>query len=150
MSSPTCHLFTILVLAESKMYQIEVLTTSESQETRIVRFNPQAVQRAVEDSLKNKIQVSVRCLKWAAPCTIRLCQLSLEPQTLQRCWSRDRLRTPRQILIYMSSRLNLSRCVPSVRRLSDPWTLQLQQSACLYLPHHQGLSKFKYLQKNIL
>ena len=26
------------------------------------------------------------------PCTIRLCQLSLEPQTLQR-WSRDRLRT---------------------------------------------------------
>ena len=48
------------------MYQIEVLTTSESQETRIVRFNPQAVQRAVEDSLKNKIQVSVRCLKWAA------------------------------------------------------------------------------------
>ena len=48
------------------MYQIEVLTTSESQETRIVRFNPQAVQRAVEDSLKNKIQVSVQCLKWAA------------------------------------------------------------------------------------
>ena len=44
-------------LAESKMYQIEVLTTSESQETRIVRFNPQAVQRAVEDSLKNQIQV---------------------------------------------------------------------------------------------
>jgi hypothetical protein len=41
---------------KSKMYQIEVLTTSESQETRIVRFNPQAVQRAVEDSLKNKIQ----------------------------------------------------------------------------------------------
>ena len=48
------------------MYQIEVLTTSESQETRIVRFNPQAVQRAVEDSLKNKIQVSVGCLKWLA------------------------------------------------------------------------------------
>lgn len=48
------------------MYQIEVLTTSESQETRIVRFNPQAVQRAVEDSLKNKIQVSVGCLKWSA------------------------------------------------------------------------------------
>ena len=44
------------------MYQIEVLTTSESQETRIVRFNPQAVQRAVEDSLKNKIQVSVRTM----------------------------------------------------------------------------------------
>ena len=42
---------------ESKMYQIEVLTTSESQETRIVRFNPQAVQRAVEKSLKNNNQV---------------------------------------------------------------------------------------------
>ena len=43
------------------MYQIEVLTTSESQETRIVRFNPQAVQRAVEDSLKNQIQVGEEC-----------------------------------------------------------------------------------------
>ena len=48
------------------MYQIEVLTTSESQETRIVHFNPQAVQRAVEDSFKNRIQVSAveDAVKW--------------------------------------------------------------------------------------
>jgi hypothetical protein len=51
------HISYFSFVAESKMYQIEVLTTSESQETRIVRFNPQAVQRAVEDSLKNQIQV---------------------------------------------------------------------------------------------
>ena len=52
--------------AESRMYQIEVLTTSESQETRIVHFNPQAVQRAVEDSFKNRIQVSAveDAVKW--------------------------------------------------------------------------------------
>jgi len=41
---------------KSKMYQIEVLTTSESQETRIVRFNPQAVQKALENSLENQIK----------------------------------------------------------------------------------------------
>ena len=39
------------------MYQIEVLTTSESQETRIVRFNPRAVQKAVENSFKSNIKV---------------------------------------------------------------------------------------------
>jgi hypothetical protein len=59
------------------MYQIEVQTTSESQETRskIVRFNPQAVQRAVEDSLKNNIQVGIQCFKWRRG-TIRIWPLS--------------------------------------------------------------------------
>jgi len=41
---------------KSKMYQIEVLTTSESQETRIVRFNPQAVQQALENSFEDNIK----------------------------------------------------------------------------------------------
>jgi hypothetical protein len=39
------------------MYQIEVFTTSESEETRIVRFSPRAVQQALESSFKSKIQV---------------------------------------------------------------------------------------------
>jgi hypothetical protein len=43
------------------MYQIEVFTTSESEETRIVRFNPRAVQQAVESSFKSKIQVGIVC-----------------------------------------------------------------------------------------
>ena len=41
------------------MYQIEVHTTSESEETRIVRFNPKAVQAALEDSFEDKIKVNV-------------------------------------------------------------------------------------------
>ena len=41
------------------MYQIEVHTTSESQETRIVRFNPKAVQEALENSLEDEIKVNV-------------------------------------------------------------------------------------------
>ena len=39
------------------MYQIEVHTTSESQETRIVRFNPKAVQKALENSFEDEIKV---------------------------------------------------------------------------------------------
>ena len=42
---------------QSMMYQIEVHTTSESQETRIVRFNPKAVQKALENSFEDKIKV---------------------------------------------------------------------------------------------
>ena len=45
------------------MYQIEVHTTSESQETRIVRFNPKAVQKALENSFEDKIKVNI---KWTA------------------------------------------------------------------------------------
>ena len=41
------------------MYQIEVHTTSESQETRIVRFNPKAVQEALENSFEDKIKVKM-------------------------------------------------------------------------------------------
>lgn len=41
------------------MYQIEVHTTSESQETRIVRFNPKAVQKALENSFEDEIKVNV-------------------------------------------------------------------------------------------
>ena len=41
------------------MYQIEVHTTSESQETRIVRFNPKAVQEALENSFEDEIKVNV-------------------------------------------------------------------------------------------
>ena len=42
------------------MYQIEVHTTSESEETRIVRFNPKAVQAALEDSFEeSEIKVNV-------------------------------------------------------------------------------------------
>ena len=44
---------------ESMMYQIEVHTTSESQETRIVRFNPKAVQKALENSFEDKIKVDI-------------------------------------------------------------------------------------------
>ena len=52
------HVFILTIFClGSKMYQIEVLTTSESQETRIVRFNPQAVQKALENSFENKIKV---------------------------------------------------------------------------------------------
>ena len=40
------------------MYQIEVHTTSESQETRIVRFNPKAVQKALENSFEDEIKVN--------------------------------------------------------------------------------------------
>ena len=42
------------------MYQIEVHTTSESQETRIVRFNPKAVQKALENSFEDKIKVTYK------------------------------------------------------------------------------------------
>jgi len=42
------------ICEKSRTYQIEVLTHSESQETRIVRFNPRAVQKAVENSFKNR------------------------------------------------------------------------------------------------
>ena len=45
------------------MYQIEVHTTSESQETRIVRFNPKAVQKALENSFEDKIKVNIN---WTA------------------------------------------------------------------------------------
>ena len=92
--------------AESRMYQIEVLTTSESQETRIVHFNPQAVQRAVEESFKNRIQVSAMedAVKWR-PCTIRFGHFPSPAKAAS-------VRRPasRQILIYMSSRTNLSDC----------------------------------------
>ncbi len=50
-------IFIIFLLLESRMYQIEVFTTSESEETRIVRFSPRAVQQALESSFKSKIQV---------------------------------------------------------------------------------------------
>ena len=38
------------------MYQIEVITTSEDEETRIVRFNPKVLQQALDESFENKIQ----------------------------------------------------------------------------------------------
>ena len=40
------------------MYQIEVFTTSESEETRIVRFNPNTLQQALDQSFENKIKVN--------------------------------------------------------------------------------------------
>ena len=39
------------------MYQIEVITTSEDEETRIVRFNPKVLQQALDESFENKIKV---------------------------------------------------------------------------------------------
>lgn len=39
------------------MYQIEFQTTSESEETRIVRFNPKVLQKALDKSFENKIKV---------------------------------------------------------------------------------------------
>ena len=45
------------------MYQIEVHTTSKSQETRIVRFDPKAVQKALENSFEDKIKVNIN---WTA------------------------------------------------------------------------------------
>ena len=51
------HLFMILSLLESMMYQIEVITTSEDEETRIVRFNPKVLQQALDESFENKIKV---------------------------------------------------------------------------------------------
>ena len=53
----------LLFFVESMMYQIEVHTTSESQETRIVRFNPKAVQEALENSFEDEIKVNV-CWSW--------------------------------------------------------------------------------------
>ena len=41
------------------MYQIEVYTTSESEETRIVRFNPNTLQQALDQSFENKIKVNI-------------------------------------------------------------------------------------------
>ena len=46
------------MFAESMMYQIEVYTTSESEETRIVRFNPNTLQQALDQSFENKIKVN--------------------------------------------------------------------------------------------
>ena len=40
------------------MYQIEVITTSEDEETRIVRFNPKVLQQALDESFENKIKVN--------------------------------------------------------------------------------------------
>ena len=51
------YLFMILSLSESMMYQIEVITTSEDEETRIVRFNPKVLQQALDESFENKIKV---------------------------------------------------------------------------------------------
>ena len=45
------------LLLESMMYQIEVITTSEDEETRIVRFNPKVLQQALDESFENKIKV---------------------------------------------------------------------------------------------
>ena len=50
-----------LSLLESMMYQIEVITTSEDEETRIVRFNPKVLQQALDESFENKIKVKT-CL----------------------------------------------------------------------------------------
>ena len=61
------------------MYQIEVLTTSESQETRIVRFNPQAVQKALENSFENEIKVSSHVM------TLSPCLLPSQIMSLNRC-----------------------------------------------------------------
>jgi len=41
---------------KSMMYQIEVITTSEDEETRIVRFNPKVLQQALDESFENKIK----------------------------------------------------------------------------------------------
>ena len=51
----------VLSLSESMMYQIEVITTSEDEETRIVRFNPKVLQQALDESFENKIKVKT-CL----------------------------------------------------------------------------------------
>lgn len=51
----------VLSLLESMMYQIEVITTSEDEETRIVRFNPKVLQQALDESFENKIKVKT-CL----------------------------------------------------------------------------------------
>ena len=48
------------MFAESMMYQIEVHTQSESEETRIVRFKPSVLQKALDKSFEDKMKV--KCL----------------------------------------------------------------------------------------
>ena len=48
------------MFAESMMYQIEVHTQSESEETRIVRFKPAVLQKALDKSFEDKMKV--KCL----------------------------------------------------------------------------------------
>ena len=45
------------MFAESMMYQIEVHTQSESEETRIVRFKPSVLQKALDKSFEDKMKV---------------------------------------------------------------------------------------------
>ena len=66
------YLFMILSLSESMMYQIEVITTSEDEETRIVRFNPKVLQQALDESFENKIKVRTGIITVRGPRKVKV------------------------------------------------------------------------------
>ena len=59
----------MILVSGSSMYQIEFLTTSESQETNIIRYNAKDIQDAMDNSFKDKLNVS--CSKVEQPHSLR-------------------------------------------------------------------------------
>ena len=58
-SGVTFHcIFYILIFSESRSYEIEMVTKSESQAITVIRLSPKAVQKAFDETLRKNIDVS--------------------------------------------------------------------------------------------